>query len=158
VDAVAAGEADYAPGGRALTSEVGFGAVDASLGADPAGGRRSSKEVARAGRGERREYSPGTCSVPVTPADVGGTVSGMASGDKVNLALDAEMVERARQQLGEPAAGLDDAAMVERALNAYLLRRLIDSTQVGSDLTAEDAERIAYEELHALRRERRDAA
>jgi len=82
----------------------------------------------------------------------------MASGDKVNLALDAEMVERARQQLGEPAAGLDDAAVVERVLNAYLLRRLIDSTQAGSDLTAEQAERIVYEELHASRRERRDAA
>lgn len=82
----------------------------------------------------------------------------MASGDKVNLALDAEMVARARQQLGEPATDLDDAAVVERALNAYLLRRLIDSTQTGSDLTAEDAERIAYEELHASRRERRDAA
>lgn len=94
----------------------------------------------------------------MTPADARGTVSGMASGDKVNLALDAEMVERARQQLGEPAAGLDDAAVVERALNAYLLRRLIDATQAGSDLTAEEAERIAYEELHASRRERRDAA
>ncbi|MBB4665058.1 hypothetical protein BDZ31_004677 [Conexibacter arvalis] len=83
----------------------------------------------------------------------------MASGDKVNLALDAEMVERARQQLGEPAAGLDDAAVVERALNAYLLRRLVDSTQAGSpDLSADEAERIAYEELHASRRERREAA
>lgn len=82
----------------------------------------------------------------------------MAPGDKVNLALDAEMVERAREQLGEPAAGLDDAAVVERALNAYLLRRLLDSTRAGSDLTEEEAEEIVYGELRASRRERRDAA
>jgi hypothetical protein len=81
----------------------------------------------------------------------------MAPGDKVNLALDAEIVERAREQLGEPAALLDDAAVVERALNAYLLRRLVDAAQARSALTAEEAERIAYEELHASRRER-DAA
>lgn len=44
------------------------------------------------------------------------------------------------------------------ALNAYLLRRLIDSTQTGSGLTAEEAERIAYKEPHASRREQHGAA
>jgi len=52
---------------------------------------------------------------------------------------------------------IDDAAVVERALDAYLLRRLMQATRAGSDLSAEEAERIAYEELRASRRERRDA-
>lgn len=82
----------------------------------------------------------------------------MASGEKINVALDADTIAQAREQLGEPGTGLDDAAVVERALDAYLLRRLMQSTQAASDLTAEEAERTAYEELHASRRERRDAA
>lgn len=126
-----------------------------------AAGSRNAKGPAQRsflGGGDGAGTGRAPASVPVTLADARGTVSGMASGDKVNLALDAEMVERARQQLGAPAAGLDDAAVVERALNAYLLRRLIDATQAGSNLPADEAERIAYEELHASRRERRDAA
>lgn len=54
--------------------------------------------------------------------------------------------------------GLGDDAIVERALNAYLLRRFVDGTRARSDLTGEEAERVAYEELRASRRERRDAA
>ena len=56
-----------------------------------------------------------------------------------------------------PGLMIDDAAVVERALDAYLLRRLMQATRAGSDLSAEEAERIAYEELRASRRERRDA-
>jgi len=82
----------------------------------------------------------------------------MAPGDKINVTLDADTVAQAREQLGEPFVGLDDAAVVERALDAYLLRRLMQSTQAASELTAEGAERVAYEELRASRRERRDAA
>jgi hypothetical protein len=82
----------------------------------------------------------------------------MKSRDKVNVVLDAETVARAREQLGERAEGLGDDAIVERALNAYLLRRLVDGTRARSDLTSEEAERVAYEELRASRRERRDAA
>jgi hypothetical protein len=80
----------------------------------------------------------------------------MASVDKVTVSLDAEMIAQARQQLGEPVASLPDGAVVERAVNAYLLRRLVDATQATSDLGEEEAERIAYEELAASRRERRD--
>lgn len=47
----------------------------------------------------------------------------MASADKVTVSLDASIVEQAREQLSEPAAGLADGAVIERAVNAYLLRR-----------------------------------
>jgi hypothetical protein len=79
----------------------------------------------------------------------------MASVDKITVSLDAEMVAQAREQLGAPAADLADGALVERAVNAYLLRRMVDATQAASELNSADAERIAYEELAASRRERR---
>jgi hypothetical protein len=73
-------------------------------------------------------------------------------GDKVSVELDAEMVERARVQLGLDRASA--ATVVERALNAYLLGRLLDATQASAGVTEHDAERIAYEELRSSRRER----
>jgi hypothetical protein len=77
----------------------------------------------------------------------------MASpGDKVNVDLDAEIVQRTRSAIG--AGAESDAAVVERALNAYLLGRILDITQARSNLTEEEAERLANEELHAMRRER----
>jgi hypothetical protein len=72
--------------------------------------------------------------------------------DKVSVDLDAEIVERTRSAVG--AAVESDAAVVERALNAYLLGRVLDVTQTRSDLSEEEAERQAYAELHAARRER----
>ena len=74
----------------------------------------------------------------------------------MTVALDAEIVARTRDQLG--AGEATDAAVVERALNAYLLGRLMDSTQARSRLDADEAERLASDELHASRRERRGAA
>jgi hypothetical protein len=47
-----------------------------------------------------------------------------------------------------------DAAVVERALNAYLLGRILDIAQAPSNLSEDEAERIACEERHAIRRER----
>lgn len=78
----------------------------------------------------------------------------MASAGKVTVSLDASILEQARAQLGEPVAGLGDGAVIERAVNAYLLRRTIDATQAAAGLTDEEAERVAYEELGASRRER----
>ena len=75
-----------------------------------------------------------------------------ARRDKVALELDAQIIERTRAELG--AGGGSDAAVVERALNAYLLGRVLDTTQDKAGLTDEQAERLAYEELHAARRER----
>ncbi len=75
-----------------------------------------------------------------------------ARGKKVNVELDAQIVERTRTELGAGTAS--DAAVVERALNAYLLGRLLDATQERAGLSEEDAERLAYEEVRSSRRER----
>lgn len=75
-----------------------------------------------------------------------------AERDKVAVELDAEIIERTRAELG--AGAESDAAVVERALNAYLLGRVLDTTQAKAGLTDEQAERLAYEELHAARHER----
>ena len=74
---------------------------------------------------------------------------------KTTVSVDAKMIEQAREQLGAPAADMADGAVIERAVNAYLLRRMVDGTQAASGLSEEEAERVAYEELAASRRERR---
>lgn len=73
-------------------------------------------------------------------------------GDKVTVELDAEMVERARAELGLDRES--DTAVVERALNAYLMGRVLDITQGRAGLCEQEAEQLAYTELHAARRER----
>jgi hypothetical protein len=70
---------------------------------------------------------------------------------KVTVALDAESA-RTRDVVGD--ADLPDAAVIERALNAYLLGRLLDATQATSDLAAEQADQLAVDEVRAYRRER----
>lgn len=83
---------------------------------------------------------------------------GMAAADKITVSLDASIVAQAREQLGEPVAGLADDAVIERAINAYLLRRMVDTTQLAPGLSEEEAERVAYAELSAARQERRASA
>jgi hypothetical protein len=79
-----------------------------------------------------------------------------SDGEKVTVDLDAQLVARTRDELGGGAES--DAAVVERALNAYLLGRLLDVTQARSELSEEEAERLAVEEVRAARRERSSAA
>jgi hypothetical protein len=47
-----------------------------------------------------------------------------------------------------------DATVVEQALNAFLLGRLLEEVQSTSDLSEREADRLAYEELRAARRDR----
>jgi len=75
-----------------------------------------------------------------------------AAENKVTVAIDASIVDRARAEFGE--SNDSDAAIVESALNALFLDRLLDATQARSDLTDEQAEELAYSEVHAARRER----
>jgi hypothetical protein len=82
----------------------------------------------------------------------------MAAADKITVSLDASIVAQAREQLGEPVAGLADGAVIERAINAYLLRRMVDTTQLAAGLSEEEAERVAYDELSAARQERPGSA
>jgi len=79
----------------------------------------------------------------------------MAAANRITVSLDASIVEQAREQLGEPAVGLADGALIERAVNAYLLRRMVDTTQAAAGLNEEDAERIALDELAGARQDRR---
>lgn len=55
----------------------------------------------------------------------------------MTVELDASIVDRARAEFGE--GGDSDAAIVESALNALFLDRLLDATQARSDLTPEQA-------------------
>lgn len=79
-----------------------------------------------------------------------------STGKKVNVDLDAEIVARTRDELG--ARDERDAAVVERALNAYLLGRLLDATQGKAGLTDADADKLAVDEVRAARRARSSAA
>jgi hypothetical protein len=51
--------------------------------------------------------------------------------------------------------GKRDSDVVEEALREYLGFTVIDRIQSRSNLTPDEAEALANEELHALRRERR---
>jgi hypothetical protein len=81
----------------------------------------------------------------------------MASRAVKTVDVDAGLLAEARDAL-KPSAGAADDEVVERALRAYLGRRALDASQAASELSEEDALRVANEEIHAMRRERRSAA
>jgi hypothetical protein len=71
--------------------------------------------------------------------------------------VDAGLLAETRDAM-KPSAQAADAEVVERALRFYLGRRALEISQAMSGLSEEDAMRVASEELHAMRRERRSAA
>jgi hypothetical protein len=73
------------------------------------------------------------------------------------IEVDADLLAKARDAMTS-AAPVEDAEVVERALRLYVGRQALETAQSMSELTEEEAMRIAYEELHAMRRERRSAA
>lgn len=81
----------------------------------------------------------------------------MASSRKVTVELDADDVAEARSVMGS-SADEPDAVVVSKVLNGYLLKALLRSTNSKSELTEEEANRIAVEELRAYRRERNRAS
>jgi hypothetical protein len=81
----------------------------------------------------------------------------MASRAVKRVDVDAVLLAEARDAM-KPSAGAADAEIVEGALRAYLGRRALDVSQAISELSEEEALRVANEELHAMRRERRSAA
>ncbi len=81
----------------------------------------------------------------------------MATRAVKTVDVDAGLLEETRSAM-KPSAGAADAEVIERALRSYLGRRALDTAQAMSGLSEEDALRIANEELHAMRRERRSAA
>lgn len=68
------------------------------------------------------------------------------------------MVAQAREQIGARGDELEDVAVVERALNTFVLRRANEKTQAAASLDDGTAELTAYDVLAARRRERRGAA
>lgn len=77
----------------------------------------------------------------------------MAGTRKITVELDADEVAKAREVMGgspdEP-----DVAIVERVLNGYLLNAVVRRVSYRSNLSEDEATRIAVEEVRAYRRER----
>ena len=71
--------------------------------------------------------------------------------NQINLLLDEELVRRARQQASE-AIGKSDAEIVEDALSAYLDDRVFAAAGTVGPLEPGEADRLALEEVHAVRR------
>ena len=76
---------------------------------------------------------------------------------KINLTLDEELVRRARRQdTGE--ADKSDVQVVEDALAVYLGLRTLQDARAQGTLGADEADRLAVQEVRAVRRARRQAA
>jgi hypothetical protein len=71
---------------------------------------------------------------------------------KVNLMLDEDLVRRARQQ--DACIGKSDVQVVEGALAAYLGLRALQDARAQGTLDAKDADRLAVQEVRAVRRAR----
>jgi hypothetical protein len=71
--------------------------------------------------------------------------------------VDAELLAETRDAMS-PAPDAADREVAERAMRFYLGRRALEASQALGDLSEEEAMRIANDELHAMRRERRSAA
>ena len=71
--------------------------------------------------------------------------------------VDAALLAETRDAM-KPSADAADSEVAERAMRFYLDRRALESSQAIGGLSEDEAMRIANEELHAMRRERRSAA
>lgn len=73
---------------------------------------------------------------------------------KTTVYIDDDVLRAARVLAAR--TGRRDSEVVEEALREYTGSGVIDRVRArNTDLTAEEALTLAYEELHALRRERR---
>jgi hypothetical protein len=75
---------------------------------------------------------------------------------KATVYLDPEVLRATRVRAAR--TGKRDSDVVEEALREYLGLRVIDEIRAKADLDEDEAMKLAYEELHAMRRERREAA
>lgn len=74
----------------------------------------------------------------------------------VTVQLDEDLVERARDRSGRGQAK-DASEVVSEALTVYLGIKALDQAQAESNLPEDEASQVAYDELRALRQERRGA-
>jgi hypothetical protein len=75
---------------------------------------------------------------------------------KATVYLDPEVLRATRVRAAR--TGKRDSDVVEEALREYLGLAVIDEIRAKADLNADEAMKLANEELHAMRRERREAA
>jgi hypothetical protein len=75
---------------------------------------------------------------------------------KATVYLDPEVLRATRVRAAR--TGKRDSDVVEEALREYLGLAVIDEIRAKADLNADEAMQLANEELHAMRRERREAA
>jgi hypothetical protein len=75
---------------------------------------------------------------------------------KATVYLDPEVLRATRVRAAR--TGKRDSDVVEEALREYLGLAVIDEIRAKADLDADEAMQLANEELHAMRRERREAA
>jgi hypothetical protein len=76
---------------------------------------------------------------------------------KISLPVDEALVRRARER-DTAAADKTDGEVVEDALTVYLGDRALDEARAQGTLAPEEADRLAVEEVRAVRRARRRAA
>lgn len=73
------------------------------------------------------------------------------------LTLDDELIRRARQQDPFEASKSDDQVIAD-AITVYLGDRALSAVRALGTLDEDEANRLAVEELHAMRREHRATA
>jgi Ribbon-helix-helix protein, copG family len=81
---------------------------------------------------------------------------GNMARSKATFHLDADVLRATRVRAAR--TGKPESDVVEEALREYLGLAVIDEIWAKADLDEDAAMRLAYEELHAMRRERRKAA
>ena len=79
----------------------------------------------------------------------------MPGAGKTTVDVDAALAKRLREALMPASASLTDTELLERAARRQLGLEALRKAQAMSTLTEEEAMRIADDELHAMRRERR---
>jgi hypothetical protein len=75
---------------------------------------------------------------------------------KTTIYLDPQVLRATR--VAAARAGKRDSDVVEDALREYLGLAVIDRIRSRANLEEDEAMRLAYDELHAMRRERREAS
>jgi hypothetical protein len=76
---------------------------------------------------------------------------------KISLPVDEDLIRRAREQ-DTAAADKTDGEVVEDALTLYLGDRAVDEARARGALAPDEADRLAVEEVRAVRRARHRAA
>jgi len=75
----------------------------------------------------------------------------MTAGDKTTVEVDAALLARLREASMPASASLTDAELLERAARRQLGLEALREAQAMSTLTEEEAMRVAYDEMHAMR-------